>query len=229
MKMIVAAFAALLLISCNAESQVTNVKLDSSKDSASYALGLNIAKSIKAQDLDLDVDRIAAGLRDGLAGTAKLTDAEVGACLTALSQAAQKKAQEKAAMAGAENKKKGEAFLAENKKKSGVMTTASGLQYKVVTEGKGKKPSATSTVKVHYKGTTIDGKVFDSSIDRGQPAEFALNQVIPGWTEGLQLMTQGSKYILYIPSNIAYGENGAGGAIGPNETLIFEVELLEVK
>ncbi|CAN5520888.1 FKBP-type peptidyl-prolyl cis-trans isomerase [soil metagenome] len=229
MKMIVAAVAALLLISYNAESQVNNVKLETKKDSASYALGLNIAKSLKAQELDLDIDRIAAGLRDGLGGTAMMKDEEVAACLTALQAEAQKKAQEKASMAGGENLKKGEAFLAENKKKPGVMTTASGLQYKVVTEGKGKKPIATNTVKVHYKGTNIDGKVFDSSYDRGQPAEFALNQVIPGWTEGLQLMNAGSKYILYIPSQIAYGENGAGGAIGPNEALVFEVELLEIK
>lgn len=124
---------------------------------------------------------------------------------------------------------KGTAFLAENGKKEGVKTTASGLQYKVDKEGTGKQPGATSTVKVHYRGTLLNGTEFDSSYKRNEPIEFGLDQVIKGWTEGLQLMKEGSKYTLYIPSNLAYGTRGAGGAIGPDETLIFEVELLEVK
>jgi FKBP-type peptidyl-prolyl cis-trans isomerase len=127
-----------------------------------------------------------------------------------------------------ENKAAGEKFLAENGKKPTIKTTASGLQYEVITEGKGKKPIATDNVTVHYKGTTIDSKEFDSSYSRGEPASFPLNGVIPGWTEGVQLMAEGSKYKFYIPSNLAYGENGAGGAIGPNETLIFEVELIKI-
>lgn len=127
-----------------------------------------------------------------------------------------------------ENKAAGEKFLAENGKKPNIKTTASGLQYEVLTEGKGKKPAATDNVTVHYKGTTIDGKEFDSSYSRGEPTSFPLNGVIPGWTEGVQLMAEGSKYKFYIPSNLAYGENGAGGAIGPNETLIFEVELIKI-
>jgi FKBP-type peptidyl-prolyl cis-trans isomerase FkpA len=127
-----------------------------------------------------------------------------------------------------ENKATGEAFLAENAKKPGVVTTASGLQYKVITEGTGASPSATSTVSVHYKGTTIQGKEFDSSYKRGAPASFPLNRVIPGWTEGLQLMKEGGKSTLYIPSNLAYGERSVGADIGPNETLIFEVELVKV-
>jgi FKBP-type peptidyl-prolyl cis-trans isomerase FkpA len=125
-------------------------------------------------------------------------------------------------------KEKGEAFLQENAKKDGITTTASGLQYEVITEGDGKKPGATDTVQVHYRGTLLDGTEFDSSYKRGEPISFRLNQVIPGWTEGLQLMTVGSKYRLFIPSNLAYGSRGAGGVIGPDETLIFEVELLDV-
>jgi FKBP-type peptidyl-prolyl cis-trans isomerase len=128
-----------------------------------------------------------------------------------------------------ENKASGEKFLAENTKKPNIKTTASGLQYEVLTPGKGKtNPAATDNVTVHYKGTSIDGKEFDSSYSRGEPTSFPLNGVIPGWTEGVQLMTEGAKYKFYIPSALAYGENGAGGAIGPNETLIFEVELIKI-
>lgn len=124
---------------------------------------------------------------------------------------------------------KGEAFLKENAKKEGVKTTASGLQYQVLKEGDGKAPKATDVVKVHYKGTLLDGKEFDSSYKGGQPIEFPLNRVIPGWTEGVQLMKEGAKYKFFIPAKLAYGERGAGGVIPPNATLIFEVELLEVK
>jgi len=124
---------------------------------------------------------------------------------------------------------KGKAFLAENGKKPGVKTTASGLEYEVITEGKGKSPKATDTVKVNYRGTLIDGTEFDSSYKHGQPIEFPLNQVIPGWTEGVQLMKEGAKYRFYIPSNLAYGSRGAGGVIGPDETLIFDIELLKVE
>lgn len=128
-----------------------------------------------------------------------------------------------------ENKAAGEAFLSENSKKDGVITTASGLQYTVLTEGEGASPSATDRVTVHYKGTTIDGDEFDSSYSHGQPATFPLNRVIAGWTEGVQLMKEGAKYRFYIPSELAYGQHGAGGAIGPNETLIFDVELIKVQ
>lgn len=128
-----------------------------------------------------------------------------------------------------ENKAAGEAFLAENAKKPGVVTTASGLQYQIITEGTGATPSATDNVSVHYQGTTIDGKEFDSSYKRGAPATFPLNRVIPGWTEGLQLMKEGGKSKLFIPSNLAYGERGAGRDIGPNSALIFDVELIKVK
>ena len=128
-----------------------------------------------------------------------------------------------------ENKTEGAAFLAENAKKEGITTTSSGLQYKILTQGNGAKPSATNSVTVHYQGTTLDGKEFDSSYKRGEPATFPLNRVIAGWTEGLQLMQEGSKYRFYIPSNLAYGPKGAGRDIGPNATLIFEVELIKVE
>jgi len=129
-----------------------------------------------------------------------------------------------------ENKAAGVAFLAENAKKANIVTTASGLQYEILTPGTGSvSPSATETVKVHYKGTTLDGKEFDSSYSRGEPISFPLNRVIPGWTEGVQLMTEGAKYRFYIPSELAYGEQGAGGSIGPNSTLIFDVELLKIQ
>lgn len=129
----------------------------------------------------------------------------------------------------AENKVAGEAFLVENAKKANIVTTDSGLQYEVIEQGEGASPSASDNVTVHYKGTTIDGKVFDSSYDRGAPATFPLNRVIAGWTEGLQLMKEGAKYRFYIPSNLAYGERGAGGAIAPNSALIFDVELIKVQ
>ncbi len=129
-----------------------------------------------------------------------------------------------------ENKAAGVAFLAENAKKANIVTTASGLQYEILTPGTGSvSPSATETVKVHYKGTTLDGKEFDSSYSRGEPISFPLNRVIPGWTEGVQLMTEGAKYRFYIPSELAYGEQGAGGSIAPNSTLIFDVELLKIQ
>ncbi|MBL0321209.1 MAG: FKBP-type peptidyl-prolyl cis-trans isomerase [Ignavibacteria bacterium] len=211
-----------------AQQAVNSVKPTTQKDSASYAVGMQIGKSLKDQGLDLDVSQLTAGLRDMLAGKPLLTDSELQACMTALQAQAMAKMQAESAKKGDANKAKGEAFLVENKKKAGVMVTPSGLQYKVVTEGKGKKPTKDNTVKVHYTGTLIDGTVFDSSVQRGEPIEFPLSGVIAGWTEGVQLMTVGSKYMFYIPSNLAYGANGAGQTIGPNETLIFEVELLDI-
>jgi len=212
----------------SAQTPVNSMKPKTAKDSSSYAVGMQIGKSLKDQGLDLDVNMLVAGLQDMVAGKAILTEAELATCMTSLQQQAMAKQQAEAAVKGEGNVKKGEAFLAENKKKSGVMVTPSGLQYKVVTEGKGKKPTKENTVKVHYTGTLIDGTVFDSSVTRGEPIEFPLGGVIAGWTEGVQLMTVGSKYMFYIPSNLAYGANGAGQSIGPNETLVFEVELLDI-
>ena len=198
------------------------------QDSNMYALGMQIGRSLQSQGLEINVDMLAEGMRGFLSGTPKLTDQQFQACMENLQQEAMQKMEAEKAASGSVNKARGEKFLAENKSKDGVKTTASGLQYKVIKEGTGKKPAKENTVKVHYTGTTIDGKVFDSSVERGEPIEFPLAGVIAGWTEGVQLMSVGSKYTLYIPSNLAYGEQGAGQAIGPNETLIFYVELLDI-
>jgi FKBP-type peptidyl-prolyl cis-trans isomerase FkpA/FKBP-type peptidyl-prolyl cis-trans isomerase FklB len=172
---------------------------------------------------------LVRGLRDAIAGgEMQMTDEEANTVKQAFMQSMQAKATEERTAAATKNRTDGEAFLAANRSKSGVQTTESGLQYQVMTQGTGEKPGPTSKVKVHYVGTLIDGTKFDSSIDRGTPAEFALNGVIKGWTEALQLMPVGSKYKLFVPSDLAYGEQGTPGPIGPNSTLIFEVELLEI-
>lgn len=189
----------------------------------SYALGMNIVGNLKQQGVDsLAQDAFMKGVQDAFAGDSLLiTEEEALEILKAYFTEQQEK---KAKMAA----KEGEDFLAENAKREGVQVTASGLQYEVITMGEGEKPSATTEVTVHYKGTLIDGKTFDSSYDRGQPATFGLNQVIPGWTEGLQLMPVGSKFKFYIPYQLAYGERGAGGSIPPYSALIFEVELISM-
>ncbi|MEY3387052.1 MAG: hypothetical protein RIR53_1863 [Bacteroidota bacterium] len=212
-----------------ASSQSPEQKNMNSKfDSTSYAIGLQMGKSLVEQGIEFNVDDLAAGIRDFKAGSPKLTQEQIQTILSALQEANMKRFQAEQAKAGEENGKKGEAFLAENKKDPAVKVTASGLQYKVIKEGTGNKPSKANTVKVHYTGKLIDGTVFDSSVERGEPIEFPLANVIAGWTEGVQLMPVGSKYMLYIPSNLAYGTNGYGQTIGPNSTLIFEVELLEI-
>ena len=205
------------------------MELKTQKDKASYSIGVSIGKNLKDQKVEIQTDILVKGLLDAYTGAkTQLTEKEMGEVLTAFQQEIMAKAQEEASKKGDENKKKGEKFLAENKSKPGVKTTASGLQYSVISEGTGPKPTASSTVKVHYTGKLIDGTTFDSSVDRGEPVEFPLNGVIKGWTEGVQLMSKGAKYKFYIPSDLAYGDRGAGNAIGPNETLVFEVELLDI-
>lgn len=180
--------------------------------------------------MDVDPDILVQGLKDALTGgKALLTDDEAKAALTALQADVNKRQQEKMQAAGEANKKEGDAFLAANKAKDGVVTLPSGLQYKILQEGTGPKPTAADTVVCNYKGTLLDGTEFDSSYKRGQPATFAVGQVIHGWTEALQLMPTGSKWQLFIPPDLAYGPNGAGGVIGPNATLIFEVELVSIQ
>lgn len=197
---------------------------------SSYSIGADIGGNLKRQGLEVDGKAMAAGLIDALAGKTQLTDAEIKETLTAFRTQMMEKMQARQKEAGDKNIKDGEAFLAANAKKEGVKTTASGLQYKVLKSGAGKvSPKATDTVKVHYHGTLIDGTVFDSSVDRGEPISFPLNGVIPGWTEGLQLMKEGDKFQFVIPSKLAYAEQGAGGKIGPNSTLVFEVELLAIE
>jgi FKBP-type peptidyl-prolyl cis-trans isomerase len=202
--------------------------LTNPKQKTSYVVGLDISTTLKRQDLDLDAKALAAGIADGLAGKPALTEEEQKAVIMDLRKSVMAKMEAKQQAIADKNLKDGEAFLAANAKKDGVKTTASGLQYKVLKSGSGPSPKSTDTVKVQYEGKLIDGTVFDSSIERGEPAVFPLDHVIPGWTEALQLMKVGSKYQLFIPAKLAYGEHGPG-PIGPNSTLIFEVELLSIE
>lgn len=199
------------------------------KEKFSYSVGMNLANSWKRQSIDVDPDTLAKGIKDALAGKTALTEAEAREVLMAFQKEMSSKREEQRKVAGEENKKKGEAFLAENKGKPGVVTTASGLQYKVLTEGSGDAPKLNDTVTVDYKGTLLDGTEFDSSYKRGQPATFSCSGVIKGWQEALQLMKPGAKYQLWIPSDLAYGPNGSGATIGPNSVLSFEVDLKAVK
>jgi FKBP-type peptidyl-prolyl cis-trans isomerase FklB len=204
--------------------------LKTDKDKVSYSIGLDIGTNFKRQSVDLDQKALAAGIADGLSGGKPLlTEDEVRKVLAQFQQQMAAKAQQLAQQLADKNQKEGEVFLAENKKKKGVITLPSGLQYRVITAGTGKIPKATDTVTTHYRGTLIDGTEFDSSYKRGEPASFPVNGVIKGWTEALQLMKVGSKWQLFIPSNLAYGPQGAGQVIGPNATLIFEIELLSIK
>ena len=196
----------------------------------SYALAMNMSAHLLKMPIELDREIIIEAVTALLRGNQPdMSQEDYQQTMQKFQATMEEKANAEAQKAASENSEKGKAYLAENAKKEGVKVTASGLQYEVIKEGTGKKPAATETVSVHYEGTLINGQVFDSSIRRGQPVEFPLNRVIPGWTEGVQLMSVGSKYRFVIPSNLAYGEHGAGGAIGPNETLIFEVELLDIK
>ncbi len=200
------------------------------QDKAGYIIGLNLGNNLRQQEIPVTADQIIKGLRDGLGNAkAQLTDPEIQAAMGEFQQQMMAKQQEKMKAVGEKNKQEGEAFLAANKAKPGVKTTASGLQYEVLAEGTGPSPKPTDKVTVNYKGTLLDGKVFDSSYDRGQPVTFGVNQVIPGWVEALQLMKVGSKYKLTIPASLAYGDAGAGGAIGPSAVLQFEVELLKIE
>ncbi|MCK9426662.1 MAG: FKBP-type peptidyl-prolyl cis-trans isomerase [Ignavibacteriaceae bacterium] len=215
------------------------VVLKTAGDSISYAIGQNVFASLKDPLIQLNLDVLIASLKDAANGKPILTEEKTMQCLTALNQkmqerqaAVQKVSEEKKQTEIApvieKNKKEGEVFLEENKKKEGVLTTASGLQYKILSKGNGASPIATDQVKVHYKGTLLDGKLFDSSYDRNEPATFPLNQVIKGWTEGLQLMQVGDKFQFFIPYNLAYGEMGRGETIPPATVLTFEVELLDI-
>jgi FKBP-type peptidyl-prolyl cis-trans isomerase FklB len=204
--------------------------LKTDKDKLSYAMGMDLGNQLKANQVEIDPALFARALQDVLAGgKTLLTDAEAKAVISELQKAMLVRRSNEVQAAGAKNRTEGEAFLAANKAKEGVVTLPSGLQYKVITNGTGPKPTAEQTVVCQYKGTLLDGKEFDSSFKHGQPATFPVNKVIKGWTEVLQLMPVGSKWQVYIPSSLAYGERGAGADIGPNATLIFEIELLAIK
>lgn len=200
-------------------------------DKLSYALGIGIGSQLAGMGAkELNIDDFAQAIKDVISGSElKVDNAEAQTLVQNFFQEQEAKQQAAAAEAGKVAKAAGEAFLAENGKKDGVVTLPSGLQYQVLKEGDGKKPSATDQVVCHYEGTLIDGTVFDSSYQRNQPATFGLNQVIAGWTEGVQLMQEGAKYRFFIPYKLAYGERGAGAQIPPFATLVFDVELIEVK
>lgn len=203
--------------------------LETPEDRLSYTVGMDIGQSLAEQDLGLDLDILVEALRAAYHGEeTRLTTEEALAERDAFMQRRQQQMEQERGQQAEINREAGMAFLAENRDREGVTETASGLQYRVLEQGDGASPEATDRVTVHYSGTLIDGTPFDSSYDRGEPATFALNQVIPGWTEGVQLMSEGDKYEFFIPSELAYGEQGRPGPIGPNSTLIFEVELIEV-
>lgn len=204
--------------------------LKTQKDKISYSIGLDIGSTLKRQSIDVDESLMGSGIRDGLSGNKPLlTDEQTKLIMSRFQKDMMEKQVAVRKASGEKNSAEGKKFLEENKKKEGVKTTASGLQYKVLKEGSGTSPKETDTVKVNYRGTTIDGKEFDSSYKRGQPATFPVNRVIKGWTEGLQVMKPGGKYQFFIPSDLAYGERGAGPDIGPNATLLFDVELIDVE
>ena len=218
-KMLVLA-TALLLVTKNM-CAMENQKFKSEVDSVTYIMGMQIASFMTGDAININTEILMEGIKDQVDGKNQLEGVDINSMMQNYQMKKQKEA-------GSKNSEKGLAFLAENKKKEGITVTASGLQYEVIKEGTGAKPLATDKVKVHYTGKTTDGVTFDSSVDRGQPIDFPLNGVIKGWTEGVQLMKVGAKYRFYIPSELAYGEAGAGGSIGPNEVLIFDVELLDI-
>lgn len=208
--------------STDSNTNNTNTNMTNKREKASYALGVLYADKLKQDGLtDLDMDLVNRGMKEHLAGTASVPVTTANNDINIYFQEIQQKMAEV-------NIQKGQEFLKANSAKEGVTELASGLQYEIITEGNGPKPGPTDNVTTHYHGTLIDGTVFDSSVDRGEPASFPVNGVIQGWIEALQLMPTGSKWRLYVPSDMAYGERGTGGAIGPHETLIFEVELISI-
>lgn len=205
-------------------------KLSSEDDKTSYSIGVDIGRSFNKQQLTINLEPFMQGIKDGQVDKPTLmTSEQIQENLMSLQTRMIQKQQEQAKKMAVENKSEGDQFLSENKKRNEIKTTASGLQYRVMKQGKGVSPTADDTVTTHYRGRLIDGTEFDSSYSRGQPATFKVNGVIKGWTEALQMMKPGAKWELFVPSDLAYGEHGVGNIIGPNATLIFEVELLSVE
>ncbi len=230
-KLLLSVAVAVALVGCQQKTDTAKTqKLDTEEQKVSYGMGLNLGKRIK-QEFVIDVDAFATGMRDAQdeKATPRMTDEEIMKVMQEFQQKQIAKQEADLKVKTEKNKADSEKFLADNGKADGVKTTASGLQYKVITEGTGPKPKADDTVEVNYRGTLVDGTEFDSSYKRGQSVSFPVSGVIPGWTEALQLMPVGSKYELVIPSDLAYGPGGAGGVIGPNSALKFEVELLSIK
>jgi len=228
MRFILAVALAGLLVGCQ-DGQSGNATLETKADSISYAIGLDIGRDLKSQTYEVNPDIVSHAIKDVLLDREKaISEDDAGAMMMSLHNEMMVKQQDSMRETAEKNKADGEAFLADNAKKQGVKTLKSGLQYKVIKMGNGKKPRADQTVRVHYSGRMIDGNEFDSSHKRGQPVTFEVGNVIPGFAEALQLMPAGSKWEIYIPSHLAYGETGAGAIIPPSSTLIFEIELLEV-
>jgi FKBP-type peptidyl-prolyl cis-trans isomerase FklB len=224
-----AAVAMVLTLGACSGKEQTVVNMESLQDKVSYGIGLRIGRDFKAQQVDLKPDLLMKGIEDGLSGAEPLlTDEQIRETMVAFQQEMMEREKTRLEEASVKNAEEGKQFLEANAQKEGVVTLPSGLQYKVVTEGSGKQPAAEDIVKVHYRGTLVDGTEFDSSYSRNEPAEFPVGGVIPGWTEALLLMKEGAKWQLVLPPELAYGERGAGPRIGPNATLVFEVELLEV-
>ncbi|HAV23149.1 MAG TPA: hypothetical protein DCX46_06595 [Bacteroidetes bacterium] len=218
------------LLSIVAVAQTQTKKPTTDLEKTSYALGADIGKNLKMQGVTVDAQMLARGIRAAMGlDSMVISEAECEQLVMNFQKEMMAKGEAIKVQSAAEHRKEGEAFLSANRKNLGVVTTASGLQYTVVKEGTGKKPKATDTVKVHYRGTLLDGKEFDSSYKRNEPATFPLNRVIPGWTEGVQLMSVGSTFRFFIPADLAYGDRQMGPDIPPGSTLIFEVELLEIK
>lgn len=227
----IALAAATLATACNKQdsADAPPSALESDAQKFGYAIGVDLGRSLQPVKQDVDIAALKAGLDDAFGeATLKLDDAAREEIKNTVAKNMQERQQKERAAQAEKASAEGQKFLAENTKKAGVTTTASGLQYEVLAEGKGTKPKASDNVTVHYKGTLLNGEEFDSSYARGEPVTFPLGNVIPGWTEGVQLMAPGAKYKLYIPAELAYGERGAGVKIGPNETLVFEVELISV-
>lgn len=231
---------AIVVSGCNNQAGKTSIDVNNDAETIGYALGQNVGMGLQAEGIELDAEAFVLGFRHAQSGAEPLLDAAATqAALQKMQQKLIAKRMQQMGQMGADTPERSEVaeanaaagaqFLAENAKAEGVQTLASGLQIKIIAPGEGEHPTADSVVLVHYEGRLLDGTVFDSSIERGQPAEFPLKNVIPGWTEGLQLLKPGGKATLYIPPELAYGARGAGGKIGPNQTLIFDVELLAVK
>ena len=218
-------FVAVTTMGCQKEGKAV---LKDNKEKVSYSIGQSIGANIKTQDMDLDTPTLIKGLQDGLKGKCALSAEEMQSVLMTFQKEMQAKQVAKFKEASEKNLKEGIAFLEKNKKENGVVTLPSGLQYKVVKSGNGASPKVTDTVVVHYIGKLIDGKEFDNSYKRNQPATFKVNQIIPGWSEALQKMKMGDRWMIYLPANLAYGANGAGSVIGPNAVLIFDVELIDI-
>lgn len=229
MKSLVIGVTCLMLIACQSNTQ-EKVSMKTQMDSVSYGIGLDIGKNLKAQSIDVNAAAIAAGIHDATTGgKTLLTDEEVQKVMTEFQQQLMAKTEAKAREMGEKNAKLGAEFLAANKSKEGIKTTPSGLQYKILTAGTGVKPTTDQTVTVHYRGTLIDGMEFENSYKRGQPTTLPVTQFVKGWVEALVMMPVGSKWQLFIPSDLAYGERSPGASIPPNAVLIFELELLAVK